>query len=129
MICFGKATVNCFADIAGLFLSGTTWTQQIIHQLLRNGAAGGSYGETVPWLEATASDFLQLREAPTWTLDKINNAPSGLPRYFKTHATINHLPRGSANIKGMSPRNIRIATITLSSKNQLLLRLCAFVNP
>jgi hypothetical protein len=84
----------------GTISLGTTWTQQIIHQLLRAGEPGGLYGETVPWLEATASDFLQPREAPTWTLDKINNAPVDAPRYFKTHATVKHLPRGDAKIKG-----------------------------
>lgn len=88
------------------FSVGTTWTQQIIHQLLRGGESGGFYGETVPWLEATASDFLQPREAPTWTLDKINSAPLDSPRYFKTHATVNHLPRGDAKIKGEDSFNI-----------------------
>ena len=55
---------------------------------------------SVPWLEATASDFLQPREAPSWTIDKINNSRRDIPRYFKTHATVDHLPRGHANIKG-----------------------------
>jgi sulfotransferase len=60
---------------------------------------GGFYGESCPWLEATSSSFLQPREAPTWTLDRINEAPATQPRYFKTHATVEHLPRGKANIK------------------------------
>jgi hypothetical protein len=78
--------------------AGTTWTQQIIHQILRNGEEGGFYGETVPWLEAAlASDFLNSREAPTWDQAKLAAASS--PRYFKTHATVDHLPRGKANIK------------------------------
>ena len=77
--------------------AGTTWTQQIIHQLLRKGEPGGFYGETVPWLEAVSSEFLGSREAPTWDYAKINAAPS--PRYFKTHATVSHLPRGHGNIK------------------------------
>lgn len=91
---------TCLNSDAWLLPLGTTWTQQIIHQLLKEGEPGGFYGETVPWLEATASDFLQPREAPTWTLDKINNAPVDAPRYFKTHATVGHLPRGDAKIKG-----------------------------
>lgn len=33
------------------------------------GEPGGFYGESCPWLEATSSQFLQPREAPTWTLD------------------------------------------------------------
>lgn len=83
--------------IATFVKAGTTWTQQIIHQLLRKGEPGGFYGETIPWLEAVSSEFLNPREAPTWTLDRINATPG--PRYFKTHATVSHLPRGKANIK------------------------------
>lgn len=83
--------------IATYVKAGTTWTQQIVHQLLRQGEEGGFYGNSVPWLEATASDFLLPREAPTWTLESIKAAPA--PRYFKTHATVEHLPRGRANIK------------------------------
>eukprot|EP01035_Chromulina_nebulosa_P019753 gene19753-25685_t len=83
--------------VATFVKAGTTWTQQIIHQLLRKGESGGFYGESCPWLEATSSEFLQPREAPTWTLEKINNTPG--PRYFKTHATVKDLPRGQAKIK------------------------------
>jgi hypothetical protein len=83
--------------VATYVKAGTTWTQQIIHQLLRAGEPGGKYGESVPWLEACASELLLPREAPTWTYEKINNTPA--PRYFKTHATVAHLPRGSAKIK------------------------------
>jgi hypothetical protein len=64
---------------------------------LRKGEPGGSYGESVPWLEALASDILGPREAPTWTLDKINESTT--QRFFKTHATVANLPRGRANIK------------------------------
>eukprot|EP01035_Chromulina_nebulosa_P034712 gene34712-46600_t len=53
--------------------AGTTWTQQIVHLLLRKGSPGGFYSETIPWLEAICSDMLNSREAPTWTLDKINS--------------------------------------------------------
>ena len=78
--------------------AGTTWTQQILHSLLRNGEPGGKYGESVPWLEAAgASEFLGPREAPSWTMATIDAAPA--PRYFKTHASVAHLPRGKANIK------------------------------
>lgn len=70
--------------------SGTTWTQQIVHLLLRKGSPGGFYSETIPWLEAVCSDMLNSREAPTWTLDKINSTLGR--RYFKTHATVDHLP-------------------------------------
>ncbi len=83
--------------IATFVKAGTTWTQQIVHLLLRDGEPGGFYGEAIPWLESVTSEFLGPREAPTWTLDKINNAPS--PRYFKTHAIVEHLPRGHGKIK------------------------------
>jgi len=83
--------------VATYVKAGTTWTQQIIHQLLRQGVEGGFYGESVPWLEAMASDMLMPRESPTWTLESMAAAPS--PRYYKTHATVAHLPRGSGKIK------------------------------
>ena len=83
--------------VATYVKAGTTWTQQIIHQLLRKGEPGGNYTETVPWLEAAASELLQPREMAHHTLDSINNLPA--PRYFKTHATVSDLPRGKANIK------------------------------
>eukprot|EP01038_Epipyxis_sp_PR26KG_P012375 gene12375-16599_t len=83
--------------IATFVKAGTTWTQQIVHLLLRNGVPGGFYSESIPWLESLASDFLGQREAPTWSLAKVNQTPA--PRYFKTHATVNHLPRGKAAIK------------------------------
>ena len=98
--------------IATFVKAGTTWTQQIIHLLLRNGEPGGLYGESIPWLEATTSDFLGPREAPTWTLEKINAAPS--PRYFKTHATVEHLPRGHAKIKTICvTRNPKDSAVSL----------------
>ena len=77
--------------------AGTTWTQQMIHLLLRDGQPGGFYSETVPWLEALSSEVLAQREAPGWTLDKVNNIST--PRFFKTHATVDQLPRGLAEIK------------------------------
>lgn len=83
--------------IATYVKAGTTWTQQMVHLLLRNGEPGGFYSETVPWLEALSSPLLSDREAPGWTIEKLSNLST--PRYFKTHATVDQLPRGSANIK------------------------------
>lgn len=83
--------------VATYVKAGTTWTQQIIHQLLRQGQEGGFYGDSVPWLECMASDFLTPREAPTWSMQSINDNPG--PRYFKTHATVAHLPRGRSPAK------------------------------
>jgi hypothetical protein len=98
--------------IATYVKAGTTWTQQIIHCLLKehgDPSVGGSYGATVPWLEATASDFLQSREAPTWTLDKINAVPRTTRRYFKTHATVRDLPRTmAAQDAGKHPKVIAV---------------------
>jgi hypothetical protein len=86
--------------------AGTTWTQQIIHLLLRNGEPGGFYSETIPWVEAVTSELLNPREAPTWTLEKINSAPS--PRYFKSHANLEHLI-GQPFSKGKRVKIIYIA--------------------
>lgn len=83
--------------IATFVKAGTTWTQQIVSQILRNGELGGFYGEMVPWLEAVTSELLQPREAPTWTIEKI--ASNNNRRFFKTHATVAHLPKGKAAIK------------------------------
>mmetsp|Transcript_22530 Transcript_22530/g.29484 ORF Transcript_22530/g.29484 Transcript_22530/m.29484 type:complete len:319 (+) Transcript_22530:78-1034(+) len=75
--------------------AGTTWTQQIITMLLNGGNQGGkTLYEQCPWLEAATSDFLGPREAPGHTIESIT-AMEG-PRYFKTHANFNDLPRGSA---------------------------------
>jgi len=76
--------------------AGTTWTQQIITLLVNKGEQGSkSYGEQCPWLEAATSDFLGPREAPGHTLESIAAMPG--PRYFKTHANLNDLPRGTAS--------------------------------
>lgn len=85
--------------IATYVKAGTTWVQQIVHCLLRKGESGGRYGESVPWLEACASspEVIGPREAPNWTIDKMNAAPA--PRYFKTHAKVQDLPRGKAGVK------------------------------
>ena len=85
--------------VATYVKAGTTWTQQIIHSICREGKEGGKYGETVPWLEACVSspDKVGPREAPGWTIDTIN-ASTG-PRYFKTHANVKDLPRGHAKVK------------------------------
>jgi hypothetical protein len=81
--------------IATFVKAGTTWTQQIVHLLLREGEPGGFYAESVPWLEALSSPVLSSREAPTWDLQKVGVAEA--PRYFKTHATVGQLP-GSAKV-------------------------------
>jgi len=91
--------------------AGTTWTQQIVHLLLRNGEAGGFYSETIPWLEAVTSELLNPREAPTWTLETINAASA--PRYFKTHANAEHLP-GNPIKKG---NNIKVIYVARNAKD------------
>ena len=90
--------------VATYVKAGTTWVQQILHGLLSGGKSDGRYGETVPWLEACASspDGIGPREAPGWTMEKINAAPA--PRYFKTHARVEDLPRGAAQ-----PRVVYVA--------------------
>ena len=90
--------------VATYVKAGTTWVQQILHGLLRGGESGGRYGESVPWLEACASspEVIGPREAPGWTMEEISSAPG--PRYFKTHAKVEDLPRGDAR-----PRVICVA--------------------
>lgn len=90
-------TNNGDAFITTYVKAGTTWTQQMIHLLLRDGEPGGFYSETIPWLEALSSDVLSEREAPTWTLERLNSTLG--PRIFKSHATVDQLPRGLAEIK------------------------------
>jgi len=76
--------------------AGTTWTQQIIHLLRNNGEQGDlTFAQTIPWLETITSEILGPREAPGHTLETINALPS--PRFFKTHATVQDLPRGTAS--------------------------------
>ena len=100
--------------IATYVKAGTTWMQQIVHCLLHGGLNEGQYGASVPWLEACASspEVIGPREAPTWTLDKINAAPA--PRYFKSHATVRDLPRGNAKIKVINvARNPKDTVVSL----------------
>lgn len=91
--------------IATFVKAGTTWTQQIVHLLLRGGEPSGFYGESIPWLEAVVS-LINPREAPTWTLDRVN-AHQGT-RYFKTHANVEHLP-GQPYAKGKRVKVICVA--------------------
>jgi len=78
--------------------AGTTWVQQICH-LLRNGGEQGdlSYAQSTPWLEAVTSPILSQWEAPGHTIETINALPS--PRFFKTHANIQDLPKGNSDPK------------------------------
>eukprot|EP00934_Nitzschia_sp_Nitz4_P008610 Nitzschia sp. Nitz4//scaffold3_size479765//139367//140596//NITZ4_000060-RA/size479765-augustus-gene-0.14-mRNA-1//1//CDS//3329550638//8600//frame0 len=69
--------------------AGTTWMQQICHQL-RSAAEGGDMSfdeisEVVPWLEL-AYDQGQDLEAPQYGQDR------GLPRFFKSHAWASYCP-------------------------------------
>lgn len=100
--------------IATYVKAGTTWTQQIIHLLLRKGEPGGFYGESIPWLEAVTSDMLNPREAPTWSLDSINSADG--PRYFKTHATVDHLPGRKVN-EGRSDNSKSAVKVVCVARN------------
>jgi len=90
-------TNNGDTFVASYVEAGTGWTQQMVHLLLRGGEPGGSHHESIPWLEALSSELLAAKEAHTWTLEKIDNIRE--PRYFKSHATVDHLPRGLADIK------------------------------
>ena len=76
--------------------AGTTWLQQICHQLraATNGDESMEFqeiSEVVPWLEL-AHDLNQDLSAPQYG-DK-----QGLPRLFKTHAWQSHCPKGCKTI-------------------------------
>ena len=77
-------------------------------------AADLAYGEVCPWLEALAApDTLAGREAPGASLEGL--AKKVGPRYFKSHATVNDLPRGKA--KGVKviaiARNPKVTVVSL----------------
>jgi hypothetical protein len=70
--------------------AGTTWMQQICHQLRSDGDM--TYDEistVVPWIEL-ALDQNQDLEAPQW--NAAAEASGRLPRLFKTHAWADHCP-------------------------------------
>lgn len=78
--------------------AGTTWTQQIVTNLVHGGSTSKKYGEVVPWLEALcATKILPEREAPGWTLESVDSAVG--PRYFKSHANVRDLPGGASTPK------------------------------
>lgn len=102
--------INRFEDIINNFVtkdsdvfittyvkSGTTWTQEICHQLLSKGLGDLNYSKSCPWLEALASNKLHPNAAAGYTLEDLNNMDH--QRFFKSHATVRDLPRGKANIK------------------------------
>jgi len=91
-------TRNSDVFICTYVKSGTTWCQQIVHLLRNNGELGNSsYAESIPWLEAATSPILSQWEATGHTVESLMNTES--PRYFKTHANLQDLPRGQANPK------------------------------
>ncbi len=94
--------------------AGTTWTQQIVHLLTRDGEAGGFYSETAPWLEALTSDMIGPREAPTWSLEKVNAVPLDQRRYFKSHANVEHLPNQK------SPKKVKVIYVARNPKDTVV---------
>lgn len=74
--------------------AGTTWLQQICHQL-RSGPDGdmnfSEISEVVPWLELAADQGQDLN-APQYGDNE------GIPRIFKTHAWAGHCPTGCKKI-------------------------------
>mmetsp|Transcript_38396 Transcript_38396/g.123128 ORF Transcript_38396/g.123128 Transcript_38396/m.123128 type:complete len:293 (-) Transcript_38396:191-1069(-) len=94
--------------------AGTTWTQQIVTLLLNGGQPGQqAYGEAVPWLEAlcATTEILPEREAPGWTLDRVRRAAG--PRYFKSHARVDHLPGGGKGKVIALARNPKDTAVSL----------------
>ena len=72
--------------------AGTTWLQQLTHQLRTKGSmAFDEISTAVPWLEL-AHDLGQDLEAPQ---------PGSPPRLFKTHAWYDDCPKGARYIVGV----------------------------
>lgn len=67
--------------------SGTTWTQRIIQQILRNGAENdGSLSDTSPWLDSSWGEHAEM-------LDVLRRQrESGSRRVIKSHLTADALP-------------------------------------
>jgi hypothetical protein len=78
--------------------SGTTWTMNIVYQLLTGGDADFTdiYGE-VPWIELVTRPGMPREEM----LDRIERMPRTRPRAFKTHGEPGVLPYLAADA---SPR-------------------------
>ena len=76
---------------------GTTWMQQICHLLVHNGEQGDTtMYATAPWLECLcAAPILHEREANNYTMEQLAAMPRDRPRFFKSHANFQFLPRGS----------------------------------
>jgi hypothetical protein len=80
--------------------AGTTWMQQICHQLRSNGDMNfDEISRVVPWIEL-AFDQGQDLEAPQWNnnAEACNTGQVPVPRLFKTHAWADHCPPFSKTI-------------------------------
>jgi hypothetical protein len=72
--------------------AGTTWMQQICHQLRSDGdMTFDEISRVVPWIEL-AYDQHQDLDTPQWNAAAEAEAVTGLPRFFKTHAWADHCP-------------------------------------
>ena len=71
--------------------------QQICHLLVHNGEQGDTtMYATAPWLECLcAAPILHEREANNYTMEQLAAMPRDRPRFFKSHANFQFLPRGS----------------------------------
>ncbi len=84
--------------------SGTTWTMNIVHQLLNGGTAEFSdiYQE-VPWIEFLAFPGQTHEDV----LDRVNAMPTGTRRAFKTHSPPPALPYMAPD----SGRNVKYVVV------------------
>ena len=79
--------------------SGTTWTMNIVYQLVHGGNPDFEdiYGE-VPWLEFVTHPGMTTQDL----LDRIDAMPRDVPRAFKTHAPppmVPYLPPGGTDVR------------------------------
>jgi len=78
--------------------SGTTWTMNIVYQLLTGGTADfRDIYEEVPWIELLSHP----RQPHQEVLDRVDGMPTDCRRAFKTHSAPPEVPFSKAMLVGM----------------------------
>lgn len=93
--------------------SGTTWTMNIVYQLLQGGKRDFQdiYAE-VPWIEFLAHPEQTVQDI----LDRVEAMPVGIPRAFKTHSA----PPGIPYLQPTSDRNVRYLVIARNPEEAMV---------
>ncbi|HIE91898.1 MAG TPA: sulfotransferase domain-containing protein [Acidobacteria bacterium] len=93
--------------------SGTTWTMNIVHQLLCGGDP--DFEDTcaeVPWLEILTRPGMPVEEL----LTRIGNMPHDRPRAFKSHSA----PPGLPYVDPISGKNVRCIVVVRNPEEALV---------